>query len=121
MIYLSHNRPNIASSVSIVNQFIRDPRLAHLDAVYHILRYLKSCPGKGLMFFNNGHLRMKTYTNADWVGSPDDKRYTSGYCTFVEGNLVSWRNKKQSFVARSSAESQIIEQWLIEHVNSYGL
>ncbi|PON82508.1 hypothetical protein TorRG33x02_217530, partial [Trema orientale] len=30
----------------------------------------------------------------------------SGYCTFVWGNLVTWRSKKQSVVARSSAEAE---------------
>ena len=40
-------------------------------------------------------------------GSPNDKRSTSGYCTFVFGNLVTWRSKKQSVVARSSAEAEL--------------
>ena len=31
-------------------------------------------------------------------------RSTLGYCVFVRGNLVSWKNKKQSVVSRSSAE-----------------
>nr|CAN67601.1 hypothetical protein VITISV_032935 [Vitis vinifera] len=29
---------------------------------------------------------------------------TTGYCTFVWGNLVTWRSKKQNIVARSSVE-----------------
>ncbi|KAL6339861.1 hypothetical protein AAG906_034949 [Vitis piasezkii] len=33
-------------------------------------------------------------------------RSTSGYCSFVWGNLVTWRSKKQSVVARSSAEAE---------------
>ncbi|XP_073104417.1 uncharacterized protein [Elaeis guineensis] len=46
------------------------------------------------------------FTNADWAGSLDDRRSTSGYCTYVGGNLVTWRSKKQSVVARSSAEAE---------------
>jgi len=40
------------------------------------------------------------------LGSLKDRRSTSGYCTFVGGNLVTWRSKKQSVVARSSAEAE---------------
>ena len=35
-----------------------------------------------------------------------DQRSTLGYRTFVRGNLVRWRSKKQSVVARSSAEAE---------------
>ena len=31
---------------------------------------------------------------------------TSGYCMFVGGNLITWRSKKQSMVARSSVEAE---------------
>jgi len=30
------------------------------------------------------------------------KLSTSGYCSFVGGNLVTWRSKKQNVVARSN-------------------
>ena len=45
-----------------------------------------------------------------------DRRSTIGYYTFVGGNLVTWRSKKQNVVARSSAESEFraIAQGLCE-------
>jgi hypothetical protein len=106
LIYLSHTRPDIAFTVSVVSQFMHAPCEKHMEAVYRILRYLKSAPGKGLMLYKNGHLEVEGYTDADWAGSITDRRSTSGYCTFVGGNLVTWRSKKQSVVARSSAEAE---------------
>uniref|UniRef100_A0A2N9FP96 Reverse transcriptase Ty1/copia-type domain-containing protein n=1 Tax=Fagus sylvatica TaxID=28930 RepID=A0A2N9FP96_FAGSY len=106
LIYLSHTRPDIAFAVSVVSQFMHAPCEKHMEAVYRILRYLKSAPGKGLMLYKNGHLEVEGYTDADWAGSITDRRSTSGYCTFVGGNLVTWRSKKQSVVARSSAEAE---------------
>ncbi|XP_043697591.1 protein IQ-DOMAIN 10-like, partial [Telopea speciosissima] len=35
-----------------------------------------------------------------------DRRSITNYCTFVGGNLVTWRSKKQTTVARSSVEAE---------------
>ena len=106
LIYLCHTRPDISYAVSVVSRYMHDPRSGHLDAVYRILRYLKSSPGKGLMFKSHGHLNVEGYCDADWASCLDDRRSTSGYCVFVGGNLVSWRSKKQSVVSRSTAEAE---------------
>jgi hypothetical protein len=50
LIYLSHTRLDIAYAISVVSQFMYSPREPHMEAVYHILRYLKSSLGKGLLF-----------------------------------------------------------------------
>jgi len=50
LIYLSHTHPDIAYVVSVVSQFMHCPSKDHMDAVIRILCYLKSSPGKGLMF-----------------------------------------------------------------------
>ena len=85
---------------------MHNPNEDHMNVVMRILRYLKSAPGKGLVFRKHGHLRTSGYTDADWAGNIIDRRSTSGYFTFVGGNLVTWRNKKQNVVARSSAEAE---------------
>ncbi|EOY27052.1 Uncharacterized protein TCM_028997 [Theobroma cacao] len=40
----------------------------------------------GLLFSEHGHLKLEAFTDADWARSPDDRRSTSAYCTFVESN-----------------------------------
>jgi Reverse transcriptase (RNA-dependent DNA polymerase) len=61
LIYLSHTRPDISFAVSVVSRYMHDPREYHMDAVYQILRYLKSAPGKGLIFQKNDHLNIEGY------------------------------------------------------------
>lgn len=100
LIYLAHTRPDLAYAVSVVSQFMHDPRVRHLQAVDRVLQYLKATPWRGLLFKRGGNLTMETYTDADYAGSVSDRRSTSGYCTFLCGNLVAWKSKKQSVVAR---------------------
>ncbi|EXB93652.1 hypothetical protein L484_018038 [Morus notabilis] len=106
LIYLSHTRPNIAYSVSVVSQHMNNPSEDHLEAVNRILRYLKMTPGHGLLFRKSENREVETYTDACWAGELTDRRSTTGYCSYVWGNVVTWRSKKQAVVSRSSAESE---------------
>ncbi|XP_020424481.1 uncharacterized protein LOC109950330 [Prunus persica] len=92
--------------VSAVSQFMHSPSEDHMGAVICILRYLKVTPRKGLMFCKYGHTDVEGYTDTDWAGSVTDRCSTSGYFTFVGGNLVTWRSKKQKVVFRSSVEAE---------------
>ena len=80
--------------------------MRHWVAVQCILRYVKGSSGCGLLYKSNGHLHIKGYTNADWASSSSDKMSTTSYCTFLGGNLIAWKSKKQTVVARSSAETE---------------
>lgn len=89
LIYLSHTRPNIAYAVSIVSQFMHVLSEQHMKVVFRILRYLKGAPRRGIYFKKNGHLRVEGYTDSDWARDITDRKFTSGYFTFVGGNLVT--------------------------------
>ena len=106
LIYLEHTRPDITYSVSVISQFMHDPREPHLQAAYRVLHYSKSNPGEGILFKKNKILALKVYTNVNYASSIVDRRSTTGYCTFLGGNLVTWRSKKQNVVVRTSVESE---------------
>jgi hypothetical protein len=50
LIYLTITRPDISYAVSIVSQFMTNPRVPHMNAVIRILKYLKNAPGRGLFY-----------------------------------------------------------------------
>ena len=106
LIYLTHTRPDIAFAVSMASRFMNNPTECHMKAVNRILQYLKGTPGKGLHFRKHSNRGIEVFTDADWAGSITDRKSTSGYCSYVWGNLVTWRSKKQAVVARSSAEAE---------------
>ena len=56
LIYLSHTRPDIAYAVSVVSQFMHDPRERHSQAVDRILEYLKSLSRKRIAIQKGGKL-----------------------------------------------------------------
>jgi hypothetical protein len=69
LIYLTNTRSDLTFAVSVVSQFMHAPRTSHLDAVHHILRYLKTSPGLGL-FYSAGHQSgLSCFTNADYAES----------------------------------------------------
>ncbi|WJZ84155.1 hypothetical protein VitviT2T_003775 [Vitis vinifera] len=107
LMYLAHTRPDLTYALSVVSQYMHNPGEQHMNAIMRILRYLKNAPGKGILFAKNvDHQSIEVYIDADWAGAVDDRRSTSGYFTFVGGNLVTWKSKKQNVVARSSVETE---------------
>ena len=94
LIYLSHTRPDIAYAISVLSQFMYYPGKTHMDAIFRVLRYLKSSPGKGLFFRRNNDYKITGYTDADWAGDQTDRKSTFRYFMFVGKNLVTWRSKK---------------------------
>lgn len=77
-----------------------------MEAIYLIPRYLKGFPGKGVFYSSYRHLRVEAYIDADWAGSVTDRRFTSVYCTFVGGNLVTWKSKKHVVVTIYCVEAK---------------
>lgn len=83
LIYLSHSCPDIGFAVSVNSQFTSNPTSNHMEAVYRVLRYLKSNPGKGLFFRKSSDRNIEVYSDSYWSGSHTNRRTTSDYCTFV--------------------------------------
>ena len=48
------------------------------------------------------------YSDSDWAGDVGDRRSTSGYIFMLSGAGISWRSRKQTSVALSSAEAEYV-------------
>ncbi|KAJ9550950.1 hypothetical protein OSB04_014995 [Centaurea solstitialis] len=115
--YVTLSRPDITFAVNKVCQFMHSPTTNHWSAVKRILRYLHGTANHGLLISRSSSSTLHAYTDvefnslsafsdADWVGCPDDRRSTGGYAIYLGSNLVSWSARKQKTVSRSSTESE---------------
>ena len=107
LIYLTMTRPDIAYAVHCLSQHMHAPLQSHFNLGLRVLRYLKLAPGSGIGFSKSqtGY-NVVAYSDSDWAKCPVTRRSVSGYCVFVNGNLVSWKSKKQATLSRSSAEAE---------------
>ncbi|WZZ20649.1 hypothetical protein YC2023_122036 [Brassica napus] len=106
LIYLTITRPDICFAVNQVSQHMQAPKVHHWKMVDRILRYLSGSHGQGVWMGCNGSTEVVGYCDADWAGDRVDRRSTTGYCTFIGGNLVTWKSKKQKVISCSSAEAE---------------
>eukprot|EP00253_Pinus_taeda_P003957 PITA_03957 len=108
LLYLTGTRPDIMHAVGIVGRFQENTKETHLQAVKRIFKYLQGTQNYGLSYPRDTDLKLHAYTDADWVGSVDDRKSTSGGAFFMGSRLISWFSKKQSSIALSTAEAEYV-------------
>lgn len=100
-------RPDIAFAVNAIARAQANPLSTDWETVYRIFAYLSGTYRKGLLYRSSCET-IECFTDASLGTNDINARSTSGYAIYVYGNLVSWRTKKQTHVALSSAEAEYI-------------
>ena len=129
LLYFTASRPNIAFSVGVCARYQAAPKESHLTAMKRIIRYINGTPDYGLWYSKDSNACLVGYSDADWAGSVDDRKSTSGGCFYLGNNLVSWISKKQNFVSLSTAEAEYIAArscctqliWMKKLLHDYGI
>ncbi|GJZ66040.1 ribonuclease H-like domain-containing protein [Tanacetum coccineum] len=86
--------------------YMHDPREPHLNAMKHVLRYLRGTTYLGLQLFRSTTSQLIAYSDVDWAGCPATRRSTSGYCVFLGDNLLTWSSKRQDTLSHSNVEAE---------------
>ncbi|WJX38809.1 hypothetical protein P8452_26432 [Trifolium repens] len=108
LLYLTASRPDITFAVGVCARYQAEPKVSHLNQVKRILKYVNGTCDYGMMYSHCENSNLCGYCDADWAGSADDRKSTSGGCFFLGSNLISWFSKKQNCVALSTAEAEYI-------------
>ena len=71
------------------------------------MRYFRGTGDMGLLYDGNEETTTCVgYSDANWAGDLDDRKSTSAYVFQISNAAISWRSKKQSCVALSTAEPE---------------
>lgn len=108
LIYLTITRPDIAFTVQILTHFMHSPTSVHMQAAKRLLRYLAGTKAQGILLASASAAQFTAFCDSDWASCPITRKSTSGYCIFLGNSPISWswKTKKQTVVARSSAEAE---------------
>ena len=106
LIYLTITRPDIAYTVHVLSQFMHQPTSVHYQAAIRVLRYLAGSKEQGILLASQTNAQLTAFCDSDWAGCPVTRRSTSGFCVLLGSSPISWKAKRQSVVARSSAEAE---------------
>ena len=74
--------------------FQETPKETHILGVKRIFKYLQGTKEFGIWYVRGNKLELVSYKDADWIGSIDDRRSTSGEAFFLGDCLVSWLSQK---------------------------
>ena len=86
---------------------MQNPNKSHWEALQRVFSYLKGLMQRGLTYrrFAGGLIG---YTDADWAGNRDTRKFTNSYVFLMQDAPISWRSKRQECVALSTAEAEYI-------------
>jgi len=89
LLYLTTSRPDIIFVVGVCARYQAENKMRHLVQVKRIMKYINGTTDYGILYSHSENSRLMGYCDADWAGSADDRKSTSGGCFFLGNNLVS--------------------------------
>ena len=102
-------RPDTSLSVSKLSQFNQDPTITHHNAARRILKYAISTKHYSIKYGGiNKLLQIDGYADADWGSNLVDRKSTTGFIFMMNGGPISWKSGKQTTVALSTMEAELM-------------
>ena len=107
LLYTLGSRPDVASAVRTVSQYVEQGGKKHWLAAKRILRYLSGTRDKGVIYTKDKQFHITAYCDSDHA-SEEDRKSISGYVVYMQNGAVVWKSKKQPIVTLSSCEAEYV-------------
>ncbi|CAL2232095.1 unnamed protein product [Prunus armeniaca] len=108
LLYLTATRPDLMYAASLLSRFMNGPTKKHMGVARRFLRYVQGTLSYGIEYVRNQSATLVGFCDADWAGSEDDSRSTSGYAFSFGSGAFSWASVKQNTVALSTTEAEYV-------------
>lgn len=122
-------RPDLATAVYYLSRFQSKPCKELWMALKRVLRYIKGTLNLKLKYSKTNDCSILIgYADSDWARD-EDRKSTSGYLFKIYNNSVIWRSKKQTCIALSTAEAELVSLceavkemiWIIKLLKDFNL
>ncbi|KAF0726646.1 hypothetical protein Ae201684P_013689 [Aphanomyces euteiches] len=103
-------RPDIANAVRNLSKHLSKYDDTHWKQAQRVLKYLKGSKSASLEIDGRGQvgdLQLSAYCDADFANG-EDRKSISGYVVMYGSCVLSYRSRKQTIVALSTAEAEYI-------------
>ena len=126
LMYISGERPDAQHAIQCLARHMAKPTQMAMKNAEHVVSYLFGAAGYGVMMDSrkrgqsvmdvreeeeaiehSQHL-LEVITDADYAGNKNDRKSTSSFQIFMDGNLIESKVRAQKSIALSSGESEFV-------------
>lgn len=101
-------RPDILYAVNQLSKYSTQPLKIHLKAALKVLQYLFNTVKYVLRFTKNDSTSLVGYSDSDWANDLLDRKSFTGFCVYLNQNLIAWNCSKQKLISQSTDEAELI-------------
>ncbi|XP_038122327.1 secreted RxLR effector protein 161-like [Culex quinquefasciatus] len=103
------SRPDICPAVNYFASFQSSATEEHWVHLKRVLRYLQGTLDYKLVYQRTDSVvGVEAFADADWGNDPTDRKSVSGFVLKLHGQTVNWSTRKQTSVALSSTEAELM-------------
>ena len=115
LLYLvKFSRPDLSNCVRELSKVNSRANDGHFKALLRTIKFVLRTRRRWLKYekvrMTNGKMRwsIKAYGDSDWGGDKNTRKSVTGYCVYLNMNLVAWKSRSQKNVTLSSSEAEYV-------------